>query len=91
MDPAKRRHTWDILLKYKAGRTLLLTTHFMDEADLLCDRIAILANGRLRFGFSVDFVVSSSDLNEQVYWDLYLFEEPIWCWLSSYTGKEPKL
>ena len=48
MDPLKRRQTWEILLKYKQGRTTLLTTHFMDEADLLCDRIAILANGSLR-------------------------------------------
>jgi hypothetical protein len=31
MDPCKRRQTWEILLKYKAGRTTLLTTHFMDE------------------------------------------------------------
>ena len=49
MDPYKRRQTWEVLLKYKEGRTTLLTTHFMDEADLLCDRIAILANGGLRF------------------------------------------
>ena len=49
MDPFKRRHTWDILLRYKSSRTILLTTHFMDEADLLCDRIAILAEGRLRW------------------------------------------
>ena len=48
MDPFKRRHTWELLLRYKMGRTILLTTHFMDEADLLCDRIAILADGKLR-------------------------------------------
>ena len=48
MDPFKRRQTWEVLLKYKQGRTILLTTHFMDEADLLCERIAILAAGRLR-------------------------------------------
>ena len=49
MDPYKRRQTWEVLLKYKEGRTTLLTTHHMDEADLLCDRIAILAHGQLRF------------------------------------------
>ncbi len=48
MDPFKRRHTWEVLMKYKENRTILLTTHFMDEADLLCERIAILADGRLR-------------------------------------------
>ncbi|XP_077990027.1 phospholipid-transporting ATPase ABCA3-like [Glandiceps talaboti] len=47
MDPYARRATWDLLLKHKEGRTILLTTHFMDEADLLGDRIAIMANGEL--------------------------------------------
>ncbi|XP_022107295.1 ATP-binding cassette sub-family A member 3-like isoform X2 [Acanthaster planci] len=48
MDPYARRATWDLLLKYRQGRTVVLTTHFMDEADLLGDRIAIMANGQLR-------------------------------------------
>lgn len=48
MDPYKRRQTWDLLLKHKEGRTIVLTTHFMDEADLLGDRIAIMAEGQLR-------------------------------------------
>ena len=43
MDPQKRRKTWDVITKHKAGRTILMTTHFMDEADLLGDRVAILA------------------------------------------------
>ncbi|XP_078609223.1 phospholipid-transporting ATPase ABCA3-like isoform X2 [Branchiostoma floridae x Branchiostoma japonicum] len=47
MDPYARRATWDLLLKYKENRTMLLTTHYMDEADLLGDRIAIMANGKL--------------------------------------------
>ena len=46
MDPEKRRHTWDLVLKHKQNRTILLTTHFMDEADLLGDRIAIMGEGR---------------------------------------------
>ncbi|XP_070191604.1 LOW QUALITY PROTEIN: phospholipid-transporting ATPase ABCA3-like [Littorina saxatilis] len=45
MDPASRRQTWDVLQRHRAGRTMLLTTHFMDEADLLGDRIAIMAEG----------------------------------------------
>ncbi|XP_045164403.2 phospholipid-transporting ATPase ABCA3-like isoform X2 [Mercenaria mercenaria] len=45
MDPAARRQTWDILQKYREGRTIILTTHFMDEADILGDRIAIMADG----------------------------------------------
>ncbi|XP_066260323.1 phospholipid-transporting ATPase ABCA3-like [Euwallacea similis] len=48
MDPSARRALWDLMLKQKAGRTVLLTTHFMDEADLLGDRIAIMAGGELK-------------------------------------------
>merc|ERR1719400_2576347 len=42
VDPYSRRAIWDLLIKYKLGRTIILTTHFMDEADLLGDRIAII-------------------------------------------------
>ena len=45
MDPAARRQTWEILQKYREGRTIILTTHFMDEADILGDRIAIMTDG----------------------------------------------
>lgn len=48
MDPSARRATWDLLVGEKRGRTILLTTHFMDEADLLGDRIAIMASGELQ-------------------------------------------
>ena len=48
VDPASRRALWAVLAKYKKGRAMLLTTHFMDEADLLSDSIAIMAEGRLR-------------------------------------------
>lgn len=48
MDPAGRRALWDLLIAEKRGRTILLTTHHMDEADVLGDRIAIMAEGQLR-------------------------------------------
>ncbi len=47
MDTSARRHIWEMLKDYKAGRIILLTTHFMDEADNLGDRIAIMSHGRL--------------------------------------------
>ena len=47
LDPEARKHTWRLLRKYKLGRTILLTTLDMDEADYLGDRIAIMANGKL--------------------------------------------
>ncbi|XP_032594289.1 phospholipid-transporting ATPase ABCA3 isoform X2 [Drosophila grimshawi] len=48
MDPSARRQLWDLLQQEKIGRTLLLTTHFMDEADVLGDRIAIMCDGELK-------------------------------------------
>lgn len=47
VDATARRDIWHLLVKYKVGRTILLSTHFMDEADILSDRIAIIAEGRL--------------------------------------------
>lgn len=47
VDPASRQALWAILLASKAQRALLLTTHFLDEADALADRVAILREGRL--------------------------------------------
>ncbi|TMW59993.1 hypothetical protein Poli38472_000035 [Pythium oligandrum] len=48
MDPYSRRSTWEILMNNRHNRVLVLTTHFMDEADILGDRIAIMAEGQLR-------------------------------------------
>lgn len=48
MDPTARRALWDLLQHEKKGRTILLSTHFMDEADVLGDRIAIMSEGELK-------------------------------------------
>ncbi|KAM9719976.1 retinal-specific phospholipid-transporting ATPase ABCA4-like isoform 2-T2 [Menidia menidia] len=47
VDPYSRRSIWELLLKHRAGRTVVLSTHHMDEADLLSDRIAIISKGQL--------------------------------------------
>ncbi|XXQ35415.1 ABC transporter domain-containing protein [Plasmodiophora brassicae] len=47
MDPSSRRLTWDVLLDQRKGRVIVLTTHFMDESDILSDRIAIISDGAL--------------------------------------------
>jgi len=48
LDPQARRTLWDIILRQKErGKTVVLTTHYMDEAHVLCDRIAIMDQGNL--------------------------------------------
>lgn len=47
VDPTSRRGIWELLLKYREDRTLILSTHHLDEAELLGDRVAMVANGSL--------------------------------------------
>ena len=48
MDLSARRGLWNMLRKYRRDRIIILTTHYMDEADVLGDRIGIMANGQLK-------------------------------------------
>jgi ABC-2 type transport system ATP-binding protein len=48
LDPQSRRQLWDLLERFRRqGGTILLTTHYMDEAETLCDRVAIVDQGRI--------------------------------------------
>ena len=48
LDPQARRHLWELVKGFKfQGRTVLLTTHYMEEAEELCDRVAIMDQGRI--------------------------------------------
>lgn len=47
MDTSARRYIWTMLKNYKSNRIIVLTTHFMDEADFLGDRIGIMGEGKL--------------------------------------------
>jgi ABC-2 type transport system ATP-binding protein len=48
LDPQSRRQLWELIEGFKAdGRSILLTTHYMDEAERLCDRVAIVDHGRM--------------------------------------------
>jgi len=48
LDPQSRRQLWEVIGSYKAtGRTVMLTTHYMDEAERLCDRVAIVDHGKV--------------------------------------------
>ncbi len=48
LDPQARRNLWDLILAIrKKGTTVIITTHYMDEAEILCDRVAIVDSGRI--------------------------------------------
>ena len=48
LDPQSRRQLWEVIRGFKArGRTVLLTTHYMDEAEKLCDRVAVIDGGKV--------------------------------------------
>jgi ABC-type multidrug transport system ATPase subunit len=48
VDPETRRSIWSLIRREKRDRCVVLTTHSMEEADVLCDRIGIMAHGRLK-------------------------------------------
>ena len=77
MDLSARRQLWNMLKEYKKDRIILLTTHYMDEADILGDRIAIMTSGKVAalgssiflkstfgVGYNLTVVKKTSDKNE---------------------------
>lgn len=58
MDPLARRELWDLLATLRQGRTMLLTTHYMDEADILGDRVGIMSLGHMQCMGSTQFLKS---------------------------------
>ncbi len=59
LDPAARRSLWDLVRRLKAnGRSVLLTTHYMEEAEVLCDRLAIMDHGKILELGTVDELIS---------------------------------
>jgi ABC-2 type transport system ATP-binding protein len=48
LDPQARRHLWGVIKRIRSeGKTIVLTTHYMDEAEELCDRVAIMDQGKI--------------------------------------------
>jgi ABC-type multidrug transport system ATPase subunit len=61
LDPQTRVNLWDILsVLHGQGQTILLTTHYMEEAELLCDRIAVVDHGKVLAEGSVDKLLADS-------------------------------
>ncbi|KAL7057439.1 hypothetical protein AAHC03_019316 [Spirometra sp. Aus1] len=59
VDPHSRRSIWQLILRFRASRTIILTTHHMDEADVLGDRIVIISQGHLKASGSSLFLKSN--------------------------------
>merc|ERR1712167_282871 len=76
LDPASKHQLWDVISASKAGKSMILTTHSMEEADVLCDRLAIMADGKLqcigrsfqlkrRFGKGYTFTLTLHDKSDE--------------------------
>ena len=60
LDPQSRRQLWELLADYKSrGGTILITTHYMDEAEVLCDRVAIVDRGTVIAEGTPDALIAS--------------------------------
>lgn len=64
LDPQSRRQLWDLITQFRSsGRTIVLTTHYMEEAERLCDRIAIVDHGKVIAQGKTDELIESVDLS----------------------------
>jgi ATP-binding cassette subfamily A (ABC1) protein 3 len=85
LDPEARRIIWDLLLEIRNDRTIVLTTHFLEEADVLGDRIAIMAAGKVQYApsalrFVLYFITNKNTffLFQQMLWKSHVFEKLLW-------------
>ncbi|CAF0732489.1 unnamed protein product [Adineta steineri] len=70
IDPYNRRLIWTIIRKMKeSGKCIILTTHFLEEADVLSDRIAIMTSGRLQANGTPDFLKSQIEFEYRLFID----------------------
>mmetsp|Transcript_19452 Transcript_19452/g.28094 ORF Transcript_19452/g.28094 Transcript_19452/m.28094 type:complete len:2009 (+) Transcript_19452:240-6266(+) len=86
MDPFSRRFTWNVIRQYREDRCIILTTHFMDEADILGDRIAIMAEGQLRCAGSSLFLKKHYGVGYQ----LSIEKNPTNIVIEGSGGKSPR-
>jgi daunorubicin resistance ABC transporter ATP-binding subunit len=84
LDPQTRVNLWDILrVLHEQGQTILLTTHYMEEAEALCDRIAVVDHGKVLAEGSVDQLLADSGAQTVV---TVRYEEPVPAGLAEQAG-----
>ncbi|WP_034847600.1 ABC transporter ATP-binding protein [Ruminiclostridium josui] len=67
LDPKARRQMWDLILKLREnGLTIVIVSHFMDEVETLCDRIAIMSKGHIQNIGTVDSIISKYNLKQKI-------------------------
>jgi ABC-2 type transport system ATP-binding protein len=67
LDPQARRHLWDLVSWIKSkGKTVVLTTHYMDEAEVLCDRIAIMDHAKIAALDTTEKLLSSTGVHPRI-------------------------
>lgn len=67
LDPQARRSLWDIILQLKGqGKTILLSTHYMEEAHVLCDRLAIMDQGKVMALDTPDRLIAALDMESAI-------------------------
>ena len=72
VDPNARKDIWKLITSYKASRTILVSTHYIDEAEMLCDKIIIMHKGKkVEEGTSLEFQAKfGNDLRLEIYTDV---------------------
>ncbi len=67
LDPKARRQMWDMILKLREnGLTIVIVSHFMDEVETLCDRIAIMSKGHIENIGTIGSIISEYDLKQKI-------------------------
>jgi ABC-2 type transport system ATP-binding protein len=85
LDPQARRHLWDLVDELKqAGRTIILTTHYMEEAERLCSRIGIIDHGRILGLGTLDELLTRLPFEDEVTFPLIPATSPLVGRLSPY-------
>jgi ABC-2 type transport system ATP-binding protein len=70
LDPKARRSMWEYIKELKEeGRTVFMTTHYMEEAEYLCDRICIINSGKIVANDTVENIISSSGIDTEITFD----------------------